>query len=224
MYRWLLCGVALAACGTSSDDVANKEPVLVDSFDMFPMGWELTGVAWDGDVGLEWDIGDSPPSAFLAWDNDATSKTRVPYATQTLEAGVDAGILLEAPGMQALTLLLQDEAASTIGYVTLRMFLNDGEGSPNAGYPDGTTLEATCGFGAPSGTQATPLQASTALHALHISIDERGARCGVDGMDLATSALEAVDATVTLKLDAARLHEFQGKARVDNVRLLRGTP
>jgi len=179
-------------------------------------------VTWDGDVGSEWDIGDSPPSAFVAWDNDGIMKMRVPYAAQTLEAGIDAAIHIEEAGTQELTLLLQDEAAVPFAYVTLRRVLNDGDGSPTVGYPIGSTVEAACGFGAPAAQKATPVEAGAGLHPLHIIIDERGARCGVDGIDLATGTLESVTATVTFKLDAARTHGFTGKARIDNARLLRG--
>lgn len=224
MKKLLLCGICIAACSSSDEpDVTEKEAVIADTFDMFPIGWEFTGVTWDGDVGLHRDIGDSPPSGFIAWDNDGWLKMQVPYAAQTLEAGIDTAIEIEAPGTQELTLLVQDEATVPFAWVTLREVLNESDGSPTAGYPAGSTLEAACGFGARTAQAMTAVEARAGLHPLHIIIDERGARCGVDGIDLAIGTQESVTATVTYKIDAARTHGFSGKAHIDNARLLRGT-
>jgi len=39
----LLCGILIAACSSSEEpEQANKEVVISDSFDMFPIGWEFT--------------------------------------------------------------------------------------------------------------------------------------------------------------------------------------
>jgi hypothetical protein len=207
MALWLVC-----ACGSSNpDDAETKEMIFEDTFEVFPgFGWTYSSGTPGRDLGTL-EVGETPPAAFMSNYVSARITEPFPFASQSLDLRLDASIVISGRGGQSLDVSVLVDSFRVGGIVFGYVW----EGATDEMY-----YFAACDFGSPTGR--VHLEHSDAFFPLHIVVDELGARCGVNGEDLATDPdLHIINGNMTFELEGIQ-DETQGAAYFDNLKLLRG--